>query len=235
MEYPAGFPNQSRAAVESEEVRAGLDLDAARQRIPWSRYGPSEGLEAEVRKYVMRIYVVFVREACKAGCLLGVDLIRSQAREFLRVLTSNAWLEKGFDTGGTVYPGQIRRLQEMTLHGSVSPEVMSKLEKSTQWRECEEAMLAVAEAQALAGKGPSMDDYVGRGTLSAPAQRPRGRPLIISLDRKRQALDAKQRRENTNRDAAKILYGTEHPTLNQVKNVPAILNHYRKSLKDKKS
>jgi hypothetical protein len=183
----------------------------------------------------MRIYAVFVHETCKAGCLLSVDLIRSQAREFLRVLTSNAWLEKGFDTGGTVYPGQIRRLHEMTLHGAVSPEVMSKLEKSAQWRECEEAMLAVAEAQALAGRAPSMDESAGRSALSAPAQRPRGRPLIISLDRKRQALEAKQRPGITNREAAKILYGTKHPTLQQVKNVFAILKHYQKSLEMKKS
>ncbi len=115
MEYPSGFPQQSRAAVEAEEVRASRDFERARQKVPGSLYGPGEDLAAEVRKYILRIYAVFVREACKLGGVWGVDCIRSWAREFLSMLTSKAWSEKGYDTGGTTYPGQIR-----PVHGELA-------------------------------------------------------------------------------------------------------------------
>src|SRR5713226_1997998 len=102
MEYPAVFPQQSRAAVEAEELRACRDFDAATQNLPWTSYGPGEDLEAEVRRYILRIYVAFVRQACKPGCVWGVERIRSEARKFLGDITSKAWLEKGYDTGGMV-------------------------------------------------------------------------------------------------------------------------------------
>src|SRR5882672_10224721 len=105
MEYPSEFPQQSRAAVEAEEIRASRDFDQARQGLPWSKNGPGEGLEAEVRRYILRIYAAFVREACKLGCVWDLDRIRSYTREFLRTLTTIACSEKGYDTRGTVYRG----------------------------------------------------------------------------------------------------------------------------------
>jgi hypothetical protein len=235
MEYPAVFPQQSRAAVEAEELRAGRDFDAARQKLQWTSYGPGEDLEAEVRRYILRIYAVFVRQACKPGCFWSVERIRSHAREFLRDLTSKAWLEKGYDTRGTVYQGQIRRLPEMMLHGGgILPTVMSKFEKSVEWRQCEDAILVVAEAQALAASGACTQTSEVALNLSAAAPRKRGRPAIPS-ETKRQAWEAKQKPGNTLKDVASILYSTQHPTLRQVKNVPAILKHYQKSLEMKKS
>jgi hypothetical protein len=134
MKYSSGFPQHFRAAVEAEEVRASRDFEQARQKVLGSIYGPGQDLAAEVRRYILRIYAVFVREACKLGGVWGVDRIRSCAREFLRMLTSKAWSEKSYDTGGTTYPGQIRRLPDMTSHlnGAILPSVMSKFEKSVE-------------------------------------------------------------------------------------------------------
>jgi len=157
MEYPSGFPQQSRAAVEAEEVRASRGFEQASQKIRVSIYGPGEDLAAEVRRYILRIYAVFVREACKLGCVWSVDRIRSCAREFLRTLTSKAWSEKGYDEGGTTYPGQIRRIPDMTSHlnGAILPNVMSKFEKSIEWQQSEGMLLEVAEAQAAGRTVPS--------------------------------------------------------------------------------
>src|ERR1041385_1507530 len=60
----------------------------------------------------------------------------------------------------------------------------------------------------------------------------RGRPPTISEERKAAALQAKTD-GGTNRDAAKLIYGTRYPTPQQVKNVPAILRHHK--LKSKQS
>jgi hypothetical protein len=235
MEYPAVFPQQSRAAVEAEELRAGRDFDAAKQNLPWTSYGPGEDLEAELRRYILRIYAVFVRQACKPPCFWSVESIRSHARGFLRALTSKAWWEKGYDMRGTVYQGQIRRLPEMILYGgAILPTVMSKFEKSVEWRQCEDAILAVAEAQARAASGACTQTNEVVLGVSAVAPRKRGRPGIPS-ETKRQAWEAKQKPGNTSKDVASILYRTQHPTLSQVKNVPAILKHYLKSLEMKKS
>ena len=56
--------------------------------------------------------------------------------------------------------------------------------------------------------------------------RKQGRPAI-PMEIKRQALEAKQKPGNTNKDAAKSLYGTARPTLRQVKNVATILGCYQ--------
>jgi hypothetical protein len=127
MEYPSGFPKQSRAAVEAEEIRASRGFDQARQELSWSANGPGEDLEVELIRYILRIYAVFVREICKLGCVWDLNRIRSHTREFLRMLTSKAWSEKGYDTGGRAYPGQMRRLPDMTSHvnGAILPGVYS--------------------------------------------------------------------------------------------------------------
>ena len=73
MEYPSGFPPQCRAAIEAEELRASRDLDGAKQSLAWSKSGPGEELEAEVRRYVLRIYAAFVQQAsqCAVGPLIA--------------------------------------------------------------------------------------------------------------------------------------------------------------------
>ena len=199
-------------------------------------YGPGKDLAAEVRRYILRIYGVFVQEACKLGGVWGIDRIRSCARAFLSMLTSKASSEKGYDTGGSAYPGQLRRLRTMTSHmnGAILPEVMNEFKKSLKWQESEDALLKVAEAQAERGTVTGAETNEIGQTLSPEVPRKRGRPAI-SLERKRKALEAKQRTGGTNKSAAKILYDTEHPTLRQIKNAPSILKHYQKSLAMKKS
>src|SRR5262249_35182755 len=126
LEFPTDFPSRARAKVEAEEIRATRAFDQARETLPWSPYGPTEDLAAQVRQYILRTYAAFVFEACRLEALWPADRVRSDALEFLKMLTVKAWREKTYDTGGRVYAGQIRRLPEMTSHvnGAILPEVM---------------------------------------------------------------------------------------------------------------
>lgn len=60
---------------------------------------------------------------------------------------------------------------------------------------------------------------------SLPAKRKRGRPIKISDSLKRRALEMK---DATNKTRAQILYETGYPSLQQVKNVPSILRHFKR-------
>ncbi len=99
MRYPSDFPAESRAAVAAEKLRAGRDFDVARKNSPWTQYGASPELQAELRRYILRPFTVFVSEACKLGRkgIWHVDRIQKEAFEFLRLSTIDATYSKGYD------------------------------------------------------------------------------------------------------------------------------------------
>ena len=68
MKYPLKFPPESRSRVAAERLRAGKDFDEARENAPYRQYGGTVQLEAELRRYILRQFAVFVSEACKLGC-----------------------------------------------------------------------------------------------------------------------------------------------------------------------
>jgi len=152
MIFPREFPDQSRIRVELEETLASQEFDRLRKDLPWSSYGPGPELEKLVREYVLRIWSTFVEEACELGRQRIWDLgrVKTESLEFLSQLTSKAYLEKGFDFGGRAYPGQLRRLPEMTSHGTgeILPEVMSQYQTSAEWQRYQELLLGVGEAWA---------------------------------------------------------------------------------------
>ena len=82
--------------------------------------------------------------------------------------------------------------------------------------------LAVREHQAGAGPAPQADER------EPPAAKKRGRPGI-PMDRKLKAtrLLAKGK---SNREAARVLYGTETPSDRQVKDAPKVLAHFLTNL-----
>ena len=60
MEYPysSEFPQRSREVVRSESIRAARDFDSAQQKAD----SPSK-IELPLRNYILRVFLVFVREA----------------------------------------------------------------------------------------------------------------------------------------------------------------------------
>jgi hypothetical protein len=142
--YPSDFLPEARARVEAEKIRAGRDFDVAKQ----SARRTSE-VEAHLRHYILRTFFAFTKEACSLQ-RWPVEKMDSECREFLRLLTIDAYYEKGYDMGGG-------RLRDMASHlnGSILPEVQCEFEKTPEWKQYQDALLAMAEAQMAKGKRPS--------------------------------------------------------------------------------
>jgi hypothetical protein len=148
--YPSEFSAEARARVEIEMLKASKDLAQQRNEVPWSQYGPGKADEENLQKYILRVFLVFAKQACELGAQgqWAVDRIRSEAGEFLRRFTIRAYYESGFDKKG-------RKLREMASHwnGTILPEVQREFEKSQEWQQFEKELLAVAELQIQLTKG----------------------------------------------------------------------------------
>ena len=146
IDYPREFSPEARARIEAEMVRARRDFRLRRAEIT-SSYGPSAADEENFRQYVLRVFLAFAKEACKLGSLRvwTVDKITPECVEFLRRFTIQAYYEDGHDRNG-------RRLISMTsnLNGSLLEEVERQYRGSEEWRQFEDALLAVAEQVATA-------------------------------------------------------------------------------------
>jgi len=131
MEYPEEFSRQARARVEDEKTVASRVLEQAKQNLNTSMWGPGLEIEALVRDYILRVFIVFVQEACKLGRknLWTVDRVESESIEFLRWFTIKAWYEKGRDK-------LERQICSMVNdRGQIRSHVQRKYEKSAQWRQ----------------------------------------------------------------------------------------------------
>jgi hypothetical protein len=135
MEYPKDFPPESRAAVAAEKLRAGKDFDQVRKHL-W--LGPS--IEQDLRKYVLRQFLVFVREASKFGKrgIWHVDRVEDFALEFLRRATIDAVYDKGRGCGKSWISD---------WSGSLTSVISRQFEESSEWQQYQDMLLQVAEAQ----------------------------------------------------------------------------------------
>ena len=97
MQYPQDFPPESRSRVAAERLRADKDFDEARENAPYRQYGGRVQLEAELRRYILRQFAVFVSEAGKLGSLgiWPVDRVEQACLEFLRLATIDAAVQQG--------------------------------------------------------------------------------------------------------------------------------------------
>jgi len=130
MDYPQDFPAESRAKVEVARIRAGRRFDSDKVRAKWR----SE-IETFFWIYVLTPFVVFASESSRLG-LWPVDKMDQNCREFLRLLTINAYHHKGRTAG----------LRNMICNwdGSILPEAQQEIEKTPQWRKYENIRLKFA-------------------------------------------------------------------------------------------
>lgn len=142
MDYPREFSPQARARVEAEQLKAVRLLEQQRHQVPWRKYGPNPQDAENLRRYILRVFLVFSKEACKLGMqgLWGADEVRQKSENFLRSFTIEAYLEQGHDKSG-------RKLSEMTgnWNGSLLPEVYRLFRESPEWHQFEDELLEVAE------------------------------------------------------------------------------------------
>lgn len=165
MDYPTDFPQESRARVEAERLRAVRELEQNRKAFS-SSYGPTREDEQNLRHYILRVFLAFAHEACELG-LQGrwpVERIRSEADEFLRLFTIEAYYSQGHDQAG-------RKLADMLGDcGGLLPEVRRKFEESPEWSKFQDELLAVAERQATRVAEPNAGSVVARLSKNALAR-----------------------------------------------------------------
>jgi hypothetical protein len=135
MQYPKDFPPESRAAVMAEKLRAGKDFDEARDHLSYGR-----DVEEQLRKYILRQFLVFVREASKLGKkgIWQVDRVEAFALEFLRHATIDAVYDKGRGFG---------ELWISRLNGSLTSEICRLFEECSEWQQYQDMLLQAAEGQ----------------------------------------------------------------------------------------
>jgi hypothetical protein len=152
--YPEDFPIESQAAVTTERLRASRDYDSARNSIPSANSGGLRDLEGELRKYILRPFLIFVCEASKLGYkgVWSADRIDSESREFLRRSAVRAKYDKAHDRSGSAFADYWIE----NWGGNIVSSVMRKLERHDEWKQFEAVLLDVAERQAAGTTRPSL-------------------------------------------------------------------------------
>jgi hypothetical protein len=131
MEYPGNFPTESRARVEAARIRAGRRFDSDKAKAKWN-----SDIEALFKTYVLTMFLAFAQEASRLR-LWPVDKMRENCQEFLRLLTIEAYFQKGKAAG----------LRDMisNWNGTIIWEFQQEIEKTPQWRKFENILLKLAE------------------------------------------------------------------------------------------
>ncbi len=206
-EYPEEFSRQARARIEAEKLKARNQLEQQRNQVPWSGgYLPRPADEENLRKYILRVFLVFAQEACKLGSRAQwtVDRIRSEADEFLRRFTIKAHSDEGYDKQG-------RKLEEMTdYYGTIKEGVWWAFKESAEYHQFEQELLAVAEQQARGSPQSSGGDV---RTLSSTASA--GESIVESGEEELKVAQAASTQEQAEIIEAPV--ATRQPTLGSKK------------------
>jgi hypothetical protein len=163
--YPPEFPENSRARIQAEKIRAGRDFEGAKHG---ARH--NQEVEALFRTCVLRVFLVFAEEAAELTRrgTWSVGKMETEANEFVRQQTIEVYYEKGRSPSGS-------RLKAVTSswRGSILPAVQRQFEQSPQWAHYEDLLLEVAEAQSVVG-APDSSGVAADPEAIAGAERKRG-------------------------------------------------------------
>src|SRR5882757_2756734 len=126
MKYRSEFPRVARARVEAETLRAYVALEhEVRGTENWRRGIP-------FIHCVMRVFLVFAREACEFGKKSGHrgwsdHELDQTCRDFLLEIVIDAWTEKGRALG-------IREMFSSRGWGySINDDARRQIERSPEW------------------------------------------------------------------------------------------------------
>jgi len=151
MEYPREFSNQARAEVEAERLKGITRLARERKQVESRYQGPVEADEQNLRTYILRVFLVFVKQACNLNSeLWSVDQIRKESEEFLRRFTIEAYYEQGYNRNNCKLPAMIS-----DWSGGIKAEVMLKYRQSPEWQKYERQLLRAATTGSQRVKVPS--------------------------------------------------------------------------------
>jgi len=135
-QYPPNIPQTSRARIKAEIIRAD-------QEFADSTIYNDHNLKVALHRYILRIFLVFVEEACALG-MIGVwpvDFVEEQCAGYLNFLISTT-SDKGAGRYQSLYGA---------APGLTNPEDQRELEKSDGWTKYRSLLLEVADKQAKGG------------------------------------------------------------------------------------
>lgn len=133
MDYPAKFPPEAQDRVEAAKILAGRRFERDKRAARWT-----SDIRRLLVRYILRIFRMFVREARRLRLWRAAEM-DYQCRKFLRLLTIDAYSEKGYDNQGCRFPDMISHVD-----GSILPEVQQAFSRSAAWRYFEQARLALS-------------------------------------------------------------------------------------------
>jgi hypothetical protein len=144
MTYPQEFSAAARARIEAERLKGRRELERAKGQKPPNHWTTSRWDGIAFQVYILRVFRAFAHEACELGSerTWSVDRIQSEADEFLRRFTSEAYYEDGRNRNGEKFPNMISEW------GSLLPKVAERFRTSAKWHQFEDELLRVAEQQA---------------------------------------------------------------------------------------
>lgn len=127
LDYPRELSQDARDRVEKAKIRASREL------LPAICYDFKD--EDLAVRCIMRIFLVFAREACalRSGLGWSLDRVQREAEEFLRKLTITVTFAK--------FPG-CHRVWISNWNGSIQSELDRHFKASPEWVEYEEMLLA---------------------------------------------------------------------------------------------
>jgi hypothetical protein len=138
LRYPREFSAGARNRIEAKRIRAYQEFEKAREAASWD-----SDVQALLRQCILSVFLVFAREACalanSGSARWSIDKIDRECLEFLRIMTIEAWYDKGFDKNG----GSFRSVTS-NMNGSIETRTMRAFQATAEWQEYQELLLNVA-------------------------------------------------------------------------------------------
>jgi hypothetical protein len=184
MKYPSEFPQDARARVETETLRAYAALEQEVRGIEsWRRDVP-------FIRCVMRVFIAFAREACEFGkksnhWAWSDSELDQRCRDFLLMIVIDAWEDKAKDLG-------IRKMFSSTHNWGYSLDdgARRKIENSPEWKEYQDLLLDAFESQSARAADcslPQHEEAGGMALKNAEASSGGRTPALNGLEPSRQS------------------------------------------------
>jgi hypothetical protein len=154
--YPREFSAEARNRVEKEIVLARRALGNARRTLPapWSHHAiyPSDGFQAAFFASILRVFLVFAKEAVELCQTAGWGLDRAdrESKGFLRRFTIHWRYEEGRDQRGN----QMREVCD-NWGGELERWVNETLRSRPEWTRYEDLLLNIAGGASMSEAGPA--------------------------------------------------------------------------------
>jgi len=138
LRYPREFSAGARNRIEAKRIRSYQEFEKAKEAVSLDSDVP-----ALLRQCILSVFLTFAREACAVGksgsAGWSIDKIDRECLEFLRIMTIEAWYDKGFGKNGGCF-----RSVTSHLTGSIEDHTMRAFQATSEWQKYQDLLLEVA-------------------------------------------------------------------------------------------